>query len=174
MISNQPFQRGKGYLRSVSMTTVGLKQLFFNHLCIMTLYCFCTQSPFIAGKDIKVDTNNIWPPSQGGWYVHSCFFHLKIPYLCVVSYQRIGLYQAEKMINSVLQLLQEGCWTDFTWVLPPPHPRSCHLQIVSNHQRLQRQGLGIPTNISATLPPTVFFLSSSPVVFSSPSLSLSL
>lgn len=51
---------------------------------------------------------------------------------------------------------------------------SSHLQILPNHQRLQRQGLGIPANISATLPPTVFFLSSTPVVFSSLSLPFSL
>lgn len=41
MISNEHFQRGKEYLRSVSMTTVGLKQLFkapFYYDTVLLLY----------------------------------------------------------------------------------------------------------------------------------------
>lgn len=60
--------------------------------------------------------------------------------LCIISFERKDLYHSG--------------WTNFTWVLLCT-TSLLDLQIRPNHQRPQRQGLRIPTNISATLPPVV-------------------
>lgn len=117
MISNQHFHRGKGYLRSVSMTTVGLKQLFFlNRRYIMILYCCCTH---------RTRVPNRWWREKKRYNitsVHTVEIALRNPIR--VSYQRGDSYQAGRMINSAATARRRLNWlyvglTSTTFLLMP-------------------------------------------------------